>query len=270
MRLLFLGDLVGRAGREAAITQLPRLRDDLQIDFAVVNGENAAGGFGITQPICDALFDAGDVVVTLGNHAWDQREALIHVEREPRLIRPRNYPQGTPGKGSGLFETKAGARVLVMNILGSVFMNALDDPFASVDEALEQSPLGMIADAVIVDMHAEATSEKMAMGHFCDGRASLVVGTHSHVPTADAQILDGGTAYQTDAGMCGDYNSVIGMEKDEPLNRFVSKIPSGRFTPANGPATVCGVFVETDDATGLARQIEPIRVGGRLKASAPF
>lgn len=270
MRLLFLGDLVGRAGREAAITQLPRLRDDLQIDFAVVNGENAAGGFGITQPICDALFDAGADVVTLGNHAWDQREALIHVEREPRLIRPRNYPQGTPGKGSGLFETKSGARVLVMNVLGTVFMNALDDPFASVDEALEQSPLGMIADAVIVDMHAEATSEKMAMGHFCDGRASLVVGTHSHVPTADAQILEGGTAYQTDAGMCGDYNSVIGMEKDEPLNRFVSKIPSGRFTPATGPATVCGVFVETDDATGLARQIEPIRVGGRLKASVPF
>ncbi|PCJ68481.1 MAG: metallophosphoesterase [Rhodobiaceae bacterium] len=270
MRLLFLGDLVGRAGREAAITQLPRLRADLQIDFAVVNGENAAGGFGITQPICDALFDAGADVVTLGNHAWDQREALIHVDREPRLIRPRNYPPGTPGKGSGLFETKSGARVLVMNVLGSVFMNALDDPFASVDEALEQSPLGMIADAVIVDMHAEATSEKMAMGHFCDGRASLVVGTHSHVPTADAQILDGGTAYQTDAGMCGDYNSVIGMEKDEPVNRFVTKIPSGRFTPASGPATVCGVFVETDDATGLAKRVEPIRVGGRLKASNPI
>ena len=270
MRLLFLGDLVGRTGREAAITQLPRLRADLQIDFAVVNGENAAGGFGITQPICDALFDAGADVVTLGNHAWDQREALIHVDREPRLIRPRNYPSGTPGKGSGLFETKSGARVLVMNVLGSVFMNALDDPFASVDEALEQSPLGMIADAVIVDMHAEATSEKMAMGHFCDGRASLVVGTHSHVPTADAQILDGGTAYQTDAGMCGDYNSVIGMEKDEPINRFVTKIPSGRFTPASGPATVCGVFVETDDATGLAKRVEPIRVGGRLKASSPI
>ncbi len=270
MRLLFLGDLVGRAGREAVIARLPGLRADLRTDFVVVNGENAAGGFGITGPICDALLDAGADVVTLGNHAWDQREALIHVEREPRLIRPRNYPKGTPGKGSGLFETATGARVLVVNVLGSVFMNALDDPFASVDEALEQSPLGMIADAVIVDMHAEATSEKMAMGHFCDGRASLVVGTHCHVPTADAQILDGGTAYQTDAGMCGDYNSVIGMQKDEPINRFVSKVPSGRFVPADGPATVCGVFVETDDATGLAKQIEPIRIGGRLKASPLF
>ena len=269
MRLLFLGDLVGRSGREAAIDALPRLRRDLAIDFAVVNGENAAGGFGITKDICDEIFDAGADAITLGNHAWDQREALVHVDREPRLIRPRNYPEGTPGKGSNLFETATGARVLVVNALGSVFMNALDDPFMSVDEALTLSPLGEVADAIIVDMHAEATSEKMAMGHFCDGRASLVVGTHSHVPTADAQIFDGGTAYQTDAGMCGDYNSVIGMEKDEPVNRFVSKIPSGRFTPALGPATVCGVFVETDDATGLARTIEPIRVGGRLKAAVP-
>jgi 2',3'-cyclic-nucleotide 2'-phosphodiesterase len=269
VRLLFLGDLVGRSGREAVVAELPRLRADLAIDFAVVNGENAAGGFGITRTICDELLDAGADVVTLGNHSWDQKEALVHVDREPRLIRPRNYPPGTPGKGSGLFETANGARVLVMNVLGTVFMNALDDPFASVDEALEQSPLGMVADAVIVDMHAEATSEKMAMGHFCDGRASLVVGTHSHVPTADAQILEGGTAYQTDAGMCGDYNSVIGMEKDEPVNRFVSKIPSGRFTPALGPATVCGVFVETDDATGLAVRVEPVRVGGRLKKSLP-
>jgi len=270
VRLLFLGDLVGRSGREAAVAELPRLRADLQIDFAVVNGENAAGGFGINRSICDELLDAGADVVTLGNHAWDQKEALVHVDREPRLIRPINYPEGTPGKGSGLFETASGARVLVMNVLGSVFMNALDDPFARVNEALDDCPLGMVADAVIVDMHAEATSEKMAMGHFCDGRASLVVGTHSHVPTADAQILDGGTAYQTDAGMCGDYNSVIGMDKEEPVNRFVTKIPGGRFTPALGPASVCGVFVETDDATGLATTIEPIRVGGRLKTSLPL
>lgn len=269
MRLLFLGDLVGRSGRDAAIAALPRLRVELRVDFAVVNGENAAGGFGITSSICDAVFDAGADVITLGNHAWDQREALMHVDREPRLIRPRNYPAGTPGKGSGVFEAANGARVLVVNALGTVFMNALDDPFQSVNEALEQCPLGYGADAVIVDMHAEATSEKMGMGHFCDGRASLVVGTHSHVPTADAQILDGGTAYQTDAGMCGDYNSVIGMEKDEPVNRFVSKIPSGRFTPATGPATVCGVLVETDDATGLAISVDPIRVGGRLKSALP-
>jgi len=270
VRLLFLGDLVGRAGRDAAVAELPGLKADLAIDFTVVNGENAAGGFGITRAICDEVLDAGADVITLGNHAWDQKEALVHVDREPRLIRPRNYPAGTPGKGSGLFETANGARVMVVNVLGSVFMNALDDPFASVEEALEQSPLGMVADAIIVDMHAEATSEKMAMGHFCDGRASLVVGTHSHVPTADAQILDGGTAYQTDAGMCGDYNSVIGMDKEEPVNRFVSKIPSGRFTPALGPATVCGVFVETDDATGLAIRVEPVRLGGRLKSALPL
>ncbi len=269
MRLLFLGDLVGRAGRDAAIAALPRLRADLNADFVVVNGENAAGGFGITGSICDQVFDAGADVITLGNHAWDQKEALVHIERESRLIRPRNYPQGTPGKGSDLFETEDGRRVMVVNVLGSVFMNALDDPFASVDEALEECPLGMVADAVIVDMHAEATSEKMAMGHFCDGRASLVVGTHSHIPTADAQIFDGGTAYQTDAGMCGDYNSVIGMEKDEPINRFTRKIPSGRFTPASGPATVCGVFIETDDKTGLAQRVDPVRIGGRLKTLLP-
>jgi len=269
VRLLFLGDLVGRSGREAAIEALPRLKADLKIDFTVVNGENAAGGFGITQAICDEVFDAGADVITLGNHAWDQREALVHIEREPRLIRPRNYPAGTPGRGSGLFETADGRRVMVVNALGSVFMNPLDDPFMSVDEALDLCPLGDVADAVLVDMHAEATSEKMAMGHFCDGRASLVVGTHSHIPTADAQVLDGGTAYQTDAGMCGDYNSVIGMQKDEPVNRFVSKIPSGRFTPADGPATVCGVFVETDDKTGLAVRVDPVRVGGRLKPVVP-
>ena len=269
MKILFLGDVMGRSGRHSLRDHLPQAITDNNIDFVIANGENAAGGFGITRAICDEVLDAGADVITLGNHAWDQKEALVHVDREPRLIRPRNYPVGTPGKGSGLFETANGARVMVVNVLGSVFMNALDDPFASVEEALEQSPLGMVADAIIVDMHAEATSEKMAMGHFCDGRASLVVGTHSHVPTADAQILDGGTAYQTDAGMCGDYNSVIGMDKEEPVNRFVSKIPSGRFTPALGPATVCGVFVETDDATGLAVRVEPVRLGGRLKSTLP-
>lgn len=269
MRLLFLGDIVGRSGRDALVAELPGLRRQLGLDFVIVNGENAAGGFGITGAICDDVFDAGADVITLGNHSWDQREALVHIEREPRLIRPVNYPSGTPGRGATLVESASGARVLVVNALGRVFMEALDCPFEAVDRQLDACPLGQAADAIVVDMHAEATSEKMAMGHFCDGRASLVVGTHSHVPTADAQVLPGGTAYQTDAGMCGDYNSVIGMEKDEPLNRFTTKIPSGRFQPAMGPATLCGVFVETDASSGLARRVEPVRLGGRLHPIMP-
>ena len=270
MKFLFLGDLVGRAARDVVIAEMPRLRRELGLDFVIVNGENAAGGFGITGAICDELFDAGVDAITLGNHAWDQREALVHIEREPRLIRPVNFPKGTPGRGASLLETPTGERVLVINAMGRVFMDALYDPFAAIDAELEACPLGLAADAIIVDLHCEATSEKMAMGHFCDGRASLVVGTHSHVPTADAQVLPGGTAYQTDAGMCGDYNSVIGMEKDEPIQRFLTKIPSGRFQPAMGPATLCGVFVETDAASGLAKRIEPVRIGGRLKQTMPI
>ncbi|MES1990545.1 MAG: TIGR00282 family metallophosphoesterase [Pseudomonadota bacterium] len=269
MKLLFLGDIVGRAARDAIVADMPALRRDLGLDFVIVNGENAAGGFGITAQICNDLFDAGVDAITLGNHAWDQREALVHIEREPRLVRPVNFPKGTPGRGASLLESAKGHRVLVINAMGRVFMDPLDDPFSSVDEQISACPLGEVVDAIVVDFHGEATSEKMAMGHFCDGRASLVVGTHSHVPTADAQIFDGGTAYQTDAGMCGDYNSVIGMEKDEPLNRFITKMPSGRFTPALGPVTLCGVFVETDAKTGLAKRIEPVRVGGRLKAAIP-
>ncbi len=268
MRLLFMGDVVGRSGRDALVAELPALRRELALDFVVVNGENAAGGFGITAAICDDIFDAGADVITLGNHSWDQREALVHIERENRLIRPVNYPSGTPGRGATLVEANSGARVLVVNALGRVFMEALDCPFDAVEKQISACPLGEGADAIIVDMHAEATSEKMAMGHYCDGRVSLVVGTHSHVPTADAQILPGGTAYQTDAGMCGDYNSVIGMEKDEPLNRFVTRIPSGRFQPALGPATLCGVFVETD-GSGLAQRVEPVRLGGRLSQVLP-
>ncbi len=269
MRLLFLGDVVGRSGREAVVAALPGLRRDLDLDFVVVNGENAAGGFGITEKITTELLDAGADVVSGGNHSWDQREALVFIEREERLLRPANFPAGTPGRGAGLFEARGGRRVLLVNVLGRVFMDALDDPFAAVEKELMAAPLGDVADAVMVDMHAEATSEKMAMGHFCDGRASLVVGTHSHIPTADAQIFPGGTAYQTDAGMCGDYDSVIGMQKEEPLNRFTRKISSGRFQPAEGEATVCGVFVETDDATGLAARVEPVRLGGRLKPIMP-
>ncbi len=269
MRFAFFGDVMGRAGRNACEKYIPRLREDLKLDAVIVNGENAAGGFGINEKTANQLFNAGADVITLGNHSFDQAEALSYIEREPRLLRPVNYPRGVmPGKGANLYDV-SGYNILVVNVQGRVFMDALDDPFVAVAEQLDAAPLGVVADMVLIDMHAEATSEKMAMGHFCDGRASLVVGTHQHIPTADCQILDGGTAYQTDAGMCGDYNSVIGMEADEPVNRFVTRRRTGQFKPAMGPATMCGVFVETDNATGLAIHVAPIRIGGRLSEAIP-
>src|SRR3954470_17706542 len=268
MRILFIGDVMGRPGREVVTTQVPLLRESLQLDFVVANGENAAGGFGLTRAIANDFFAAGVDCITTGNHWADQKEILSIIDDEDRILRPRNLPQGAPGKGANLYQARNGQHVLVINPLGRVFMEPQDDPFAAVEAELSACPLGEAADAIIVDMHAEATSEKMAMGHFCDGRASMVVGTHSHVPTADAQILPGGTAYQTDAGACADYDSVIGMEKFEPLQRYTRKLPGNRFSPATGPATLCGVFVESD-GKGLAVRIEPVRLGGRLKQSIP-
>ncbi|WP_395689217.1 TIGR00282 family metallophosphoesterase [Aestuariivirga sp.] len=265
MRLIFLGDVVGRSGREAVAQHLPGLRSRYRPDLVVVNGENAAHGFGITEEIFQGLLAAGADVVTLGNHAFDQREALIFIERYPNLLRPLNWPQGCPGRGVALVETATGKRVLVMQAMGRVMIEPmLDDPFAAVSRELDACPLSQACDAVLIDFHAEASSEKMAFGHFCDGRASLVVGTHTHVPTADHQILPGGTAYLTDAGMCGDYNSVIGMDKTEPLQRFLRKLPVERMRPAEGEATLCGVAVETDDQTGKAVLVAPLRLGGRL------
>jgi metallophosphoesterase (TIGR00282 family) len=269
MRVAFLGDIMGRTGRQAVVEQLPELRRRLDLDFVVANGENAAGGFGITEKICAELFEAGVDAVSGGNHSWDQKEALSFIEREPRLLRPLNYPQGTPGRGAAVFEARRGRKVLLINVMGRLFMDPLDDPFAAVERELTRWRLGATVDFILVDVHAEATSEKMAMGHVLDGRASLVVGTHTHVPTADAQVLPGGTGYQTDAGMCGDYDSVIGIQKHISVQRFVKKLPTERMQPAEGPATVCGVFVETDDRTGLARTVEPIRIGGRLKPCLP-
>jgi len=271
VRLAFFGDVVGRSGREGLATHLPGLRRRLGLEFVIVNAENAAAGFGITENTARELYNAGADCLTLGNHSWDQKEALTYIVREPRLLRPLNYPPfaDAPGRGVQLFTTDRGHHVLVMNVLGRVHMDALDDPFAAVDRELEACPLGVAADAIVVDIHAEATSEKMAMGHFCDGRASLVVGTHTHVPTADQQILPGGTAYQSDAGACADYDSVIGNQKEEPIRRFTTRISKDRFKPAEGEATVCGLYLETDPATGLARRIEPIRVGGRLSQTVP-
>jgi len=269
MRILFLGDMVGRPGRVAVMEQLPTLRERYALDFVVVNGENAAGGFGITEPILNELLDAGADVVTTGNHVFDQREALVFIERHDRLLRPLNFPPGTPGKGAGLFKAKSGAEVLVINAQGRVFMADLDDPFRAVERELEACGLKSGADAILIDFHAEATSEKEALGHFVDGRATAVIGTHTHVPTADEQILNKGTAYISDAGMCGDFDSVLGMDKEEPLQRFLTKIPTGRFAPSSGEATLCGVAVEVDDRTGLARAIAPLRLGGRLSQTEP-
>lgn len=269
MKFVFLGDIVGRTGRVGVLKYLPEIRERLEPDFIVVNGENAAGGFGITGEICRELFSAGVDVVTGGNHSWDQREAFRYIEQEPRLLRPANFPAGTPGRGVAAFETLNGKNVAIVNVMGRVFMDPLDDPFAAVSSALAKHRLGVNADFVLIDVHAEATSEKMAMGHFADGKASLVVGTHSHVPTADAQILPAGTAYLTDAGMCGDYNSVIGMRIEEPLRRFTKKTNGGRFEAAKGESTICGVYVETDPATGLAQTVSPLRLGGRLSTVWP-
>lgn len=270
MKILFLGDVMGRAGRAAIVERLPGLRAEWGLDFVVVNGENASSGMGLTAEHAKALLAAGADCLTLGDHAFDQKDMLPFIEQENRILRPLNFSKVAPGKGARLFSDHRGRKVLVAQVLGQVFMKRpFDDPFSAIDAALKTHALGGAAQAIIVDMHCEATSEKMAMGHWCDGRASLVVGTHTHVPTGDAQILTGGTAYLTDAGMCGDYNSVIGMEKLEPLRRFITGMPKERFTPANGPATLSGVYVETDDRSGLATKVRMIRIGGRLEEARP-
>ena len=269
MRILFIGDIVGRSGRAVVLERMPKLIAEWKLDLVVVNGENAAGGFGITEAIYNELIDAGADAVTLGNHAWDQREALVFIERAPRLIRPVNYPAGTPGRGAALIDTKSGQRALVINAMGRIFMDALDDPFAVVDRELNACALKREVDAIVLDMHCEASSEKQAMGYFCDGRTSLVVGTHTHVPTADHRVMPGGTAFVTDVGMCGDFDSVIGMAKDEPLTRFMREIPGAKFEPAAGPATLCAIAVETDDKTGLAAKVGAVRLGGALEEARP-
>jgi metallophosphoesterase (TIGR00282 family) len=269
VRILFIGDILGRSGRAIVLERLPGLVRDWKLDFVVVNGENAAGGFGITEAIYQDLTCAGADAITLGNHAWDQKEALVFIERAPRLIRPVNYPKGTPGRGAAVLDARSGARVLVVNALGRIFMDPLDDPFAALEREIAACPLRTAADAIIVDMHAEASSEKQAMGHFLDGKVSLVVGTHTHVPTADHQVLSGGTGFMTDVGMTGDYDSCIGMAKEEPLSRFLRRIPGSKFEPAMGPATLCALALDTDDATGLARRLAPVRLGGRLEEARP-
>lgn len=269
MKLLFLGDVVGRSGRDAVSERLPGLIQNYGFDFVVINGENASHGRGLTEGHFNDLRAAGADVVTLGDHAFDQRDTLSYIAREPTLLRPVNMAQGAPGRGANLVEGRNGHRVLVINALGRVFMEPIDDPFRAVEAAIAACPLGEQADAVVVDFHTEATSEIQAMGFFLDGRASLVVGTHTHIPTADHRILKGGTALMADAGMCGDFDSIIGVEADEPLNRFLTGIPQNRFTPAEGEATLCGVAIETDPVTGLVTKLSPVRIGGTLAQALP-
>jgi metallophosphoesterase (TIGR00282 family) len=268
MRLLFIGDIVGRSGRIVLGETLPKLRQAWQLDCVIVNGENAASGFGITEAILADFLAAGADCVTLGNHAFDQRETLTFIAHQPRLIRPLNYPRGTPGSGVALVETTRGERVLVVNLMGRTFMDTLDDPFAAGEREIAACALNEACDAAVIDFHAEASSEKQAFAQFVDGRVSLVVGTHTHVPTADHQILPQGTAFITDVGMTGDYDSIIGMEKEEPIRRFIQKTPGARMEPAGGVATLCGIAIETG-TRGLAAKIAPVRIGGRLSQARP-
>jgi metallophosphoesterase (TIGR00282 family) len=270
MRLLILGDVVGRPGRKAVIEALPGLRARWKLDFVVINGENAAGGFGITESILEEFLDAGADAVTLGNHAFDQKDALVFITRQERLIRPINFPPGTPGRGSALIRAKNGQEVLVINAMGRIFMAELDCPFRAIDRELTACRLKAGADAIVVDFHAEATSEKQALGLFVDGRVSAVVGTHTHAPTADERVLPGGTAFISDIGMCGDYNSVLGMDPAEPINRFLTKIPRERLEPATGVGTISGLAVEIDDKTGLATRTKGLRLGGVLEPTEPL
>jgi len=269
VRVLYCGDVVGRTGRQIIIDRVGELRRRLDLDFVVVNGENAAHGFGITPEMCQAFYDVGVDAITTGNHVWDRREIVDYIGDDARLLRPLNYPGGTPGIGAHVYAARGGRRVMVLQVMGRLFMDPLDDPFAAAQKALLNHQLGGAVDCIIADIHAEASSEKAAFGHILDGRVSLVVGTHIHVPSADCRIMPGGTAYMTDVGMCGDYDSVIGMEKDGATARFTRKMPSGRLEPAEGEATLCAVFVETDDATGLAKRVAPLRTGGHLAETWP-
>ena len=270
MRILFLGDVVGRSGRDAICTRLKGLREKWKLDFVVVNAENATNGAGLSGAHAQKILDAGADCITLGDHAFDQREMLQFIETEPRIIRPLNYAKGAPGQGARMFQATRGRKVLVAQVLGQVFMKrAFDDPFSAIEPILKSHPRGGQAAASLIDIHCEATSEKMAMGHWCDGKASIVVGTHTHVPTGDTMILPSGTAFQSDAGMCGDYNSVIGMDKSEPMRRFITGMSGGRFSPADGEATLSGLYVETDDQSGKATLAVAVKVGGALQDAGP-
>ena len=269
MRTLIIGDVVGRAGRSAVAEHLPGLIDQLKLDFVILNGENATHGFGLSPEHAHGFFDAGVDCIILGNHSFDRKEIIPLLNEDERIIRPINYPEGTPGRGKTLLTGRNGHRVGVIQTIGRLFMNPdADNPFLAADAALEDWKDEPRV-ATFVDVHAEATSEKMAFGHYLDGRVTAVEGTHTHAPTADTQILPGGTAFQADLGMTGDFDSVIGMLKESSIPRFTQVGSRGKFGPADGAATLCALFVESDEVTGLATRAEPVRVGGRLLAHIP-
>ena len=269
MRIVFIGDIFGRSGREALEKYMPRIQQELQPDIVICNGENAANGAGITEKICKQFYEWGVDVITTGNHVWDQREIIPYIARDKTLLRPINFPVGTPGSGAVKHRLKDGRTVLVVNAMARLFMDSIDDPFRGIRDVLANEKLGKTADAIFVDFHGETTSEKMSFAHHIDGQVTAVVGTHTHVPTADCHILEKGTAYQTDAGMTGDYDSVIGMDKKIAMHRFVKKMPSERMRPAKGKATLCGCLVVANEKTGKAKSIEPIRLGGVLPEVMP-
>ena len=258
MKIIFIGDIVGKNAREAVIKIIPDLRSKYQSDVIICNAENAAAGYGLTKKIALDLFDIGVDAITLGNHAWDQREMLSYIEECPKIIRPINYPKGVPGRGEYKFVLEDGRSIIVIQVMLRLFMNmSLDDPFALAKGRLQSEFIGSTCNGILIDMHGEATSEKNAFGHYVDGKVTAVLGTHTHIPTADAKILQNGTAYQTDVGMSGDYNSVIGMDKENPIHGFTKGYRSeGRFTPANGKGKLCGVYIKSNDTTGLAEKIE--------------
>jgi len=268
MRILFAGDVYARSGRDAIVKYIPELRKKLLPDVVIVNGENSAHGIGITEKICKEFYEVGVDIITTGNHVWDQQEILAYIKRDERLLRPINYPQDTPGKGFVFFDTPKGERILAINAMARLFMDQLDDPFKAVHDLVTEHKLGAQCDAIFVDLHGETTAEKMAFAHYLDGKVSAVVGTHTHIPTSDAQIFDGGTAFQCDAGMTGNYNSVIGVKPNVPVHRFTKRTPTERKQPADGEATLCGVLIETG-GNGLAKNIAPIRIGGRLRGEIP-
>lgn len=257
MKVLFIGDIFGEPGRRALARAVPRLVAQRQIDIVIGNGENAAGGFGITPELAEELFDLGLAVITTGNHAWDKKEILDYFPREPRLLRPANYPDGVPGYGSVVVESASGEQLGVLQLMGRAYMPTLDCPFQVAKK--EMAALKKRTAAVIVDMHAEATSEKMAMGHYLDGEAVAVVGTHTHVQTADDQILPKGTAYVTDIGMTGPLHSVIGVKKELAIEKFLTGMPR-RFEVASGPSVFCAVLLELDARLGKALTIERVRI----------
>tara|TARA_B100001989_G_C24545235_1_gene470280 strand:+ start:2088 stop:2906 length:819 start_codon:yes stop_codon:yes gene_type:complete len=270
MRIVFIGDIMGRSGREALQTYLPQVKEKLSPDVVIVNGENAAHGRGITEKFCKEFYEWGVDCITTGNHVWDQREILAYIKKDPRLIRPHNFPKNTtPGNGVCALNLTSGQKIVVVNLMARLFMQAMDCPFQTMEDVLVEHKLGQNCDAIFVDFHGETTSEKMAFGHHFSGRISAMIGTHTHVPTADAHVMAGGTAFMSDAGMTGDYDSVIGMKKTSAIERFTKMTPGESFVPANENKMLCGALIITDDKTGLAKNIAPIRIGDVLAEAMP-